>query len=185
VVTTLKRATELAAEPHDRPRFVFVHVMAPHPPLVIASDGSVDATGPGAVWDQADRSDGSSDDRRRRTVAQVQGIGKLAIDAIDELRRAAPDAAIVIFSDHGTDMRFDPSDPMTSDLDERTSVIVAASTPGHPGLFAPPVSPVNIVSRLAGAYAGADLPPRPDVSYGYRKSVLDLVPIPSAALGTP
>ena len=33
-------AVTLAAEPHDRPRFVFVHVPLPHPPTVFRADGS-------------------------------------------------------------------------------------------------------------------------------------------------
>jgi hypothetical protein len=84
---------------------------------------------------------------------------------------------LVLFSDHGTDVGFDPNDTLSSDLAERTSIILAASTPGHPDLFAAPTTPVNIIGTLTNAYLGTNVPRQPDASYAYDGSVLNVIPI--------
>ena len=43
-----------------------------------------------------------------------------------------------------------------------------ADTPGHPGLFPAEMTPVNLVPRLLGAYAGVDLPYATEESYWLR-----------------
>ena len=84
---------------------------------------------------------------------------------------------IVVFSDHGTDVGWDDSTPMTSDLAERTSSFLATVTPGHPDLFQEPTTPVNILGTLTNAYMGTAVPRQPDVTFAYDGSVLNVVPI--------
>ena len=176
--SVFERATALAAEAHVRPQFVFVHVPVPHPPTVFRADGSAEDESSGAAWDRPHVPGESTELYRSRTFAQVQAVADMTIAATDALRAASvQEPVIVLFSDHGTDIGFDPNDTLASDLDERTSTILAARTPGHPDLFAEPTTPVNILRLLTNAYAGTTLARRPDLTYAYDRSVLNVVPI--------
>jgi len=185
-------ATSLAAEPHQRPRFVFVHVPAPHPPTVFRADGSDEDGSPEVAWDTVTSGPETVAQRRERTFAQVQAVASMTTAGIDALRAAAATPpAIIVFSDHGTDIGFDPRSLATSDLRERTSDFIAALTPGHPDLFAEGVTPINLIGTLANGYLGTSIPIQDDRSYGYRDSVLDVAPLidtptgPAMAPGTP
>ena len=95
---------------------------------------------------------------------------------VDAIRDASPSPpVIVIFSDHGTGTGFDHLHPLESDLVERTSNILAASTPGHPGLFAEPATPVNILPMLLRAYFDQTVPLNEDSVWAWRESKLDFV----------
>jgi hypothetical protein len=171
-------ATALAAEPHSRPRFVFVHVPAPHPPTVFKADGSAEDGSPDASVATADAGPESTELRRQRTFEQVTEIGDLTINGIDSLQAAGDGSpVIIVFSDHGTDIGWDPNAPLTSDLRERPSAILATLTPGHPDLYQAPTTTVNIIGTLTNAYLGTTVPHQPDVTYAYKGSVLDTVPI--------
>jgi len=176
--TALQDAVDLAREPHERPRFVFVHVPLPHPPTVLRADGSPENGSPEARWDGGPRVPESKDLRRQRTFDQVTAVGRAAVEGVDALLAAAPrPPVVVIFSDHGTDIGFDPNDPLASDLNERSSAILATLTPGHPGIFDAPTTPINIISTLTNAYMGTSVPRQPDTTYAFDGSVLDAVPV--------
>ncbi len=171
-------APAVVAEPHDRPRFVFVHVPAPHPPPVYTASGGPEDRSPDSRWDTFDPAEQTASERVARRVGFVETIGRMTVASVDALRSAAPTPpAIVIFSDHGTDVGWDDSTPMTSDLAERTSSFLASLTPGHPDLFKEPTTPVNIIGTLTNAYMGTKVPRQPDETFAYDGSVLNVVPI--------
>jgi hypothetical protein len=171
-------AVTLASEPHDRPRFVFVHVPAPHPPTVFRADGSAEDGSPDAAWDTFHGSVESQDLRRERIFEQVTAIADRTLSGIDEVVAASvTPPVVVLFSDHGTDVGFDPSSPITSDPEHRSSSIVAALTPGHPDLFKATTSPINIIGTITNAYLGTSVDRQPDLTFGFERSVLDTVPI--------
>ena len=170
-------ATAVAAEPHTRPRFVFIHVPAPHPPLVYTATGADADPGPDSRWDLPDPGEASSG-RAAREAANVQAIGRMTIEAIDAMRSASTvPPAVVVFSDHGSDIGWDDDAPMTADLEERSSSFLATLTPGHPELFREPTTPVNLIGTLTNAYMGTQVPRQPDVTYAFDESVLNVVPI--------
>ena len=171
-------ATALAAEPHTRPRFVFVHVPAPHPPTVFHADGSPENGSPDAAWDMDVVPGETTDVRRQRVFEQVQAIGNLTLQGVDDLRKAsATPPVVVVFSDHGSDVSFDANDPLASDTSERSSNFLATLTPDRPDLFREPTTPINIISSLTNAYLGTSVPAQPDRTFAYRGSVLNTVPI--------
>ena len=109
---------------------------------------------------------------------QVEAIGQMTIDVVDAVRSAASVApVIVIFSDHGTDLGWDDSRPLESDLGERSSSFLATLTPGHPELFAEPTTPINIIGTLTNAYFGTSVARQPDVTFAWDGSLLNVVPI--------
>ena len=174
----LDQTAAVAAEPHVRPYFVFVHVPAPHPPIVLRADGTAEDGSPGAAWDRFDGHPQTPDQQRRGTFGEVAAIDRLIIDNVDRVRAASVhEPVMILFSDHGTDVGFDPNDTLDSDLAERTSTILAASTPGYHDLFTAPTTPVNIIGRLTNAYLGTDVPEQPDVTYAYDGSVLNVIPV--------
>ncbi len=181
---TFGMAGRLAAEPHDRPRFVFVHVPAPHPPWVFEADGSprnpavVSLGGEPYLSDEAELAAG---------FAQATHIGRLAIDAIDAVRSAssAP-PVIVVMSDHGPSGEFSTVKPFTSDIQLRASNFLAALTPDHPDLLAERPTPVNLFGTLLGAYLGTPTERRPDTIWAWKSaSYLDVVEVPPITGWTP
>jgi hypothetical protein len=171
-------ATALAAEPHTRPRFVFVHVPSPHPPTVFQADGSPENGSPDAAWDTNVVPGETKDVRRQRVFEQVEAAANLTVQGVDAMRQvSATPPVIAVFSDHGTDISFDATVPIGSDTNERSSNFLATLTPGHPDLFREPTMPINIISTITNAYLGTSVPRQPDHTYAYKGSVLNTVPI--------
>jgi hypothetical protein len=173
-----KTAEDIAAEPHTRPRFVFVHVVAPHPPTVFRADGSAENGSPDAAWDSFRGSDETTELRRQRSFEQVQAVADMTLEGVDAVRAAsATPPVIVLFSDHATDIGWLPGNAMGSDLTERSASFLATLTPNRPELFGDKTMPINIIGTLTNAYLGTNVPMQPDDTYAYGASVLDVVPI--------
>jgi hypothetical protein len=173
-----EQAQGISAEPHARPRFVFVHIPAPHRPAVLRADGSPVDTHPGVAWDRTDGPPQTTEQRRRSMFEEVAAIDRLILESVDAVRAAAAvEPVMVLFSDHGTDVGFDPNDTLGSDLAERTSTILAASTPGKPELFAEATTPINLIGTLTNGYLGTNVPSQPDRSFAYDGSVLNVIPL--------
>jgi len=178
--TTLSDAVNIASERHDRPRFVFVHVPAPHEPWVFGADGEINADTPGGYLEKFHGGESLTPEQRvERLAGHLTYLDGLTLDAIDRIRSATPrPTSIVVFSDHGSDVRFDPNNALGSDLNERTSNIVAVLAPGHPDVFPSGSTVVNLLPRLLNAYLGSSLPDQPDTIWAWRgSSVLNFVQI--------
>lgn len=171
-------AAAIAAEPHTRPRFVFVHVPSPHVPIVLRADGSPLDDSPDSGWNFPPPDLKSTEQRRSRMFGQVEAIGQMTVEGVDAVRSVASVApVIVIFSDHGTDIGWDDSRPLESDLAERSSSFLATLTPGHPEAFAEATTPINIIGTLTNAYFGTSVPHQPDFTFAWDGSLLNVVPI--------
>jgi hypothetical protein len=172
----------LAAEAErasERPRFVFAHIAAPHPPWVFDAAGN-DRPDTLSHYYLDLASDRGIDraEAIRHHLDQSTYVASLTVAAVDRILATADSPpVIVIFSDHGPGTGFDPSKPLESDLVERSSNILAAYSPGHRGLFASPTTPVNILPRVFNAYLGVTVPEQPDTTFAWRGSRLDTVPV--------
>lgn len=163
----------------DRPKFVFAHIAAPHPPWVF------DAAGNATPDELKDYYLDSARDRGidraeavRRHLDQATYVATRTIATVDGiLATAESPPVIIVFSDHGPGTGFDQSKPLESDLVERSSNILAVYSPGHPGLFAAPTTPVNILPRVLDAYLGLSIPEQSDTLFAWRESRLDNVPV--------
>jgi hypothetical protein len=166
IESVFQQAAAVAASPATGPRFVFVHVPAPHEPYVFTADGSpaplrlADLYGPyvgppEATWP-----------RRRAYAAQLAYVDTRTIELVDAILAAASQPpVIVVFGDHGSRIPV-TSDPVSS-AEARVDNLFAALTPGHPGLFGPAPTLINVFPVLLDAYLGAGIPQRPDRSYVY------------------
>jgi hypothetical protein len=151
----------LAAEKTDRPRFVFAHVLAPHPPYVFAADGSPTdgfECFPAfcSMWDRGER---YGDAVLAPAAAQVQYIDSLVLRATARIiANSHRPVAIVVMSDHGHRHR-------AADKDELFRNLFLSYTPGHPDVFPANTTPINVLPRLMNAYLDAGMALAPEGSY--------------------
>jgi hypothetical protein len=166
----------VAVHEDDGPAFVFHHVMAPHPPFLFEMDGSPTPLRecypkdcPFWVTELAG-TETSPSEYRDALRAELAYLNARLLDSLRVLVASDPDAAVLLFADHG--LRYDESD-----ADEPFSVFFAARTPGRTGTFGSDVFLVNALPTLLNAYAGTELP---SLDYsGWRSGLLplDLTPV--------
>lgn len=148
------------------PKFVFMHVLAPHPPFVFGPHG--EARTPGGVYDTHDASlyVGTSAEYRQGYRDQLHYINQLVGSALTRLIADSPiPPVIVVQGDHGPGSMFDLYSAASSCLAERYSILNAYYLPGHADRLYPGITPVNTFRLIFDAYLGADLPLLPDASY--------------------
>jgi hypothetical protein len=159
---SLERLSAIAEERPDGPRFVFAHLMSPHPPFVFGPGGE-----PRDGWPCFPSSClfwGEGDPLGRETEvaavrAQVEYVDAAVLETVRSIVAAsARPPVIVLMSDHGSRL-------VRSDHAEMLRSLFLARTPGHPELFPNATTPVNLIPRLLNAYAGADLPLASEESY--------------------
>jgi hypothetical protein len=166
---TFDRLEALAAERPARPRFIYAHVMAPHPPIVFRADGSPQ-NGFGCfpehcgLWDEVR---GSHD--QGLVVSEIQYLNSVVLGSVAHvIQTNQRPAVIVVFSDHGYRADLDDRDEMLHNL-------FLSYTPGHPGVFPQDVGLVNVVPRIVNAYLPKSLPLATRESY-----VVELRNIPTS-----
>ena len=148
----------LAAERTGRPKLVFAHVPSPHYPIVYGEHGDpVVVTVEDLWWYRLD-----DPAALRRTFSdQLRHLNDLTTSAVSGIaRNARPGSVIVVMSDHGSLTGLGPQE-------ERLRNITFAITPGHPGLFGPRPTRINLVAQILNTYAGTDVPILPPHSYGF------------------
>ncbi len=155
VLGGLSDAVTVAASEHQKPRFVFVHVPAPHLPLVFGADGGP-ARYATRLYGAKSAADYGLTDLQFKAAyaASIRTLNALVLNAIDGiLMESAGDPIILVMSDHG----YDGSSGDGGDSKLRN--LFAAHTPDEPGLLNS-VTPVNVLRELLRAYAGIDAGPR-------------------------
>lgn len=144
----------------SEPVFVFAHVMAPHPPLIFAADGTHLDDFPDGIpaWTP-----------RERYLGQLQFVNTKVRLLLEELPLENENLIVVIQSDHGPHVKLDASERSGREHLEvaaRMGILNAVKLPGgdYSKLY-PSVSSVNtfavIFSELFGSRAGL----KPDRSF--------------------
>ncbi len=144
----------LAAEHRDEPRFAWVHIPAPHLPLVVDAEGGVLPLEPRRFDPPTVEGFGMTDAQLHAAYgAELAYLDERLLSAVRAIQASAddgrPDPVIVIFSDHG--YYYDPED-----LPARFGNFLAASTPGAPDLLDGSPTPVNFFPLLLNRYLGTD-----------------------------
>ncbi len=133
--------------PSGHPRLVFAHVLAPHAPTVFEADGSpaepFDCFPGCTPWAFTELTQWEG------FPPQVEHVNSLVLATVDRIVAAAPDATIVVMSDHGSHV---PG----SDQANVFRTLFAARTPGWAAGLQD-ASPVNLFPQLFNAYMGTDL----------------------------
>ncbi len=152
------------------PKFVFAHIMCPHPPFVFSTDG--ESTIPEEPFSF---NDGNHYIRGLRTYLsylngyrqQVQFVNKkLAVLVEAILKNSKTKPVIILQGDHGPGSRLTQDSMQNTDLRERLAILDAIYLPGaaHPAL-PDKISPVNTFRFVLNAYFDARLPLLDDQSY--------------------
>jgi hypothetical protein len=153
--TTLKR---IADQPG--PKFIFAHILAPHPPFVFKADGArLQPDHPFSFNDGSDFHD-DAQSYRNGYAGQVQFVNGQIIPLIDSILDSTEVPPIIILqADHGPGMMTDFKSLENTCLRERFSVFAAYHLPGMDPVNIPSdITPVNLFRIIFNQYFSARLP---------------------------
>jgi hypothetical protein len=170
VVHAFDDLSRLGSEERGAPRFTWIHVPAPHLPLVLDAEGRPLELDP-VLFDKTDAEGYGMTDAEFAAAyaAELSYLNRRVLGAVRDLTRlpGRPDPVIVVLSDHG--YATDLSDPQA-----QLANLFAAHTPQAPGLLADAPTPVNLMSILLNRFLGTDFPIQPD-RYFLSPSIHDLM----------
>ena len=154
----------LEGSPREKgPFFMFVHIMAPHPPFVFGASGEpVDPDYLFALVD-ADRLHGANPAALPEYIARYRGqlayLNAKILAAVDAILRQSPEPPVIVLQgDHGSRAYTDLDRPESSYFRENLAILNAYHLPGGAGaLVYPAISPVNTFRLILKRYFGADL----------------------------
>ena len=146
------------------PKFVFSHILAPHPPFVFDANGN--PVEPSRDYQIVDGSEfaGDWDEYRTGYKAQVQFIDEMLAGTIDTiLKKSSTPPIIIIQGDHGPGSLLNWESVEDTCLWERTAILNAYYLPdGGSALLYPEITPVNSFRIILDHYLGTDLALLPD-----------------------
>lgn len=183
IVNAFDDLERLATETRAGPIFAWIHIPAPHLPLVVGADGDPIALEPRRFDPATVAGFGYSDaEFRALYAAELSYLNERLLTAIRELQSssARPDPVIIVMADHGYSSDL-------ADMQARFATLFAASTPQRPGLLADAPTPVNLMPVLLNAYLGTDYPTSPNryfTSPGFRQ-LMELTEVPDPDAGVP
>jgi sulfatase-like protein len=176
IESVFETVEDLAAQKSARPRFVFAHVPSPHGPWVQQADGSARVMKSLETWyfDTPETTGMTRDEVIKGYVGQSAYLGKRALEAVRSIQQASARPPIVlVISDHGSSLDVSAANP-----EQRLRNLFAASTPGHPNLFANDLTLIGVFPTLFDAYFGVELPRAAETMFtGGPKGLFDPVPI--------
>jgi hypothetical protein len=147
-----------------KPRFVFAHLLAPHPPFVFDENGNfVRQKGSYGFWDGSDFNIYAGDDAyyAKGYAAQATYLNRRLLGILDKVLGApGPRPIIVIQGDHGSKKGLDQNSLEKTDLKEVFPILNAYLVPDAVKKRLPPdITPVNTFRILYSELFGLDLPP--------------------------
>lgn len=149
------------------PKFVFSHILAPHPPFVLDADGNpVQPERPFSL-DDATAYKGTNEEYITGYTDEVQYLDRRLMEAIDFiLANSALPPIIIIQGDHGPGIYFDMAGIHNTCLKERYSILNAYYFPdGNYDAVYPTITPVNSFRIVFNQFFGADLDVLDDKNY--------------------
>jgi len=147
----LDSMVELAHMPD--PKFVFIHIVPPHPPFIFGPDGSW--TNPADFLDE--NLEYSPEDYSRGILNEVKFINTQIIKALATLLlQSSHPPVIILQGDHA---------PWFHSNSDEKKILNAYYLPGHTDLLYPTISPVNSFRLVLNTYLGADFSLLDDRSY--------------------
>jgi hypothetical protein len=154
-----------------KPRFVFAHILAPHPPFVI--DGNGDYVRPKhtifGYWDASAffAVGGTKDEYQRGYIGQLEYVNTRILQIVDHLVKLSSTPPIIILQgDHGSREYLDQNSLARSDVREAFRNFNAFLVPSQvrKNLYAS-ITPVNSFRMVLDGLFGMNYPRMPDISY--------------------
>jgi hypothetical protein len=141
----------------DHPVLALVHVPSPHAPVVFGQDGGPVPWGSRQFGAAFAEEYGVSQEVFLMVYGhQIDYLNERTLELVTHIRRTDPDAAVVVFSDHGT-APLPWSDPRTL-----LPNLMAAYFPDDPPSDEELNTPLRLMRAILRRYAGMDLPNLPD-----------------------
>ena len=155
ILHSFERLPEVAAIPG--PKFVFTHIIAPHPPYVFDRDGN--PLDPPYAFTLSDQMISDVDDSRNGYLEQLEFINDRMLVTIDGiLVNSASPPIIIIQGDHGPGTRTNYDSAEDTCLYERFSILNAYHLPGVDEKSIPmDLSPVNTFRFIINTYFNSNL----------------------------
>jgi hypothetical protein len=151
VTAILEDAAQLAATGVSRPKFVFVHVPAPHSPMAFGTDGGPAPLPSRRYAANTAQGFGLSEAAYRLAYrASIQELNRRVLAQITQIRGGSSDSVVIVMSDHGYDGE------LSTSREWKLNNFFAASTPGRPGIL-DDATPVNVLQIILNTYASAGL----------------------------
>jgi len=153
------------------PKFIFAHLVSPHPPFLFGSEGQLVTD-----YHKYDMGDGSHRFKRTGMTTdeyiayyrdQVTYLNTLVLAAVDDVLANSPEPPIIIIQgDHGPGSHLHWESLEDTYLPERLSILNAYYFPdGDYSQLYPEITPVNSFRIILSQYFGQDYAPLPDHSY--------------------
>lgn len=163
ILYDFKRLPEVASIPG--PKFVFAHIIAPHPPFVFDQTGN--SVNPSVPYSLMDIEGENPLESQRGYIDQLIFVNQEILKAIDGIIANSKTPPIIILQgDHGSGIFYDASSIEKSCLYERFSILNAYYLPGvDPDSVPMDLSPVNSFRFIFNAYFQTDLPLLPNRQY--------------------
>jgi len=150
------------------PKFVFMHIISPHPPFLFNANGPISFK-KNAIVSIGDGQGfgGTASDYRIGYTGQVQFLDPQVLNMIDALlARSSQKPIIIIQGDHGPGMFLNYSSADDTCIYERFSILNAYYFPGvDPASVPADISPVDTFRFVFNHYFGAHFDLLPSVQY--------------------
>ncbi len=165
VLFAFEQLGKMAGKPG--PKFVFAHILSPHPPFVFDAAGQPIEPARSYTVKDGDDYRGSAEEYVEGYAGQVRFVNRMLEGTIDEiLSKSKTPPVIIIQGDHGPGGYLDWESPAGSCLAERSAILNAYYLPGAaPGLLYPEITPVNSFRVVLNEYFGTELELLPDVTF--------------------
>jgi hypothetical protein len=154
IFTSLEKEVPLI----KRPKFVFAHIVAPHPPFIFDQKGPV--TPDELLFLQgADTFQGSIDEYKQGYISDLMYVNQRIIKSIDGiLANSKTPPIIIIQADHGPDAYMNWTTGISTCLKERFSILNAYYFPNQSPIQPPEdITPVNTFAVIFNSYFGTDI----------------------------
>jgi hypothetical protein len=157
------------------PKFVFAHIILPHPPFVFSSTGAPLNPGYSYTLNDADASSFpySEEEYRDQYVGQTQFLNNQLEQVIESiLQRSKHPPIIILQADHGPRMLTDAFSAENTCLAEDFSTFSAQYLPGvEAGTIPEDITSVNLFRIILNKYFDASLPLLKNVQYFPRQEL--------------
>lgn len=166
LLASLAHITDAARIPG--PKFVFVHVLAPHPPFVLGRNGEpiYPAKTQFSLGDATDFGKDNEATYRKGYADQLLAINQKVLEAMDSLQKnTTRPAVVVLMGDHGSRMQTDWKSREHTNLNEAFSNFQAVLVPGGAPYLTDDLTPLNTFRLILTHVYGENFPRLPDKSY--------------------
>lgn len=143
----------------EGPKFVFSHLVSPHPPFVFDKNGETLTPNYGYTINDANDLELTDEEYRVGYVNQVEYLNTHLEGIVDKiLENSTTPPIIILQSDHGPGMLTDFSSFQNTCLRERFSVFAAYYLPSTDPKIPQDITPVNLFRFIFNEYFDTDFP---------------------------